>query len=161
MFRFCAMTKSPGCQLDAQFSAEEFYKKKWMFCDVLTLDNQSESQCLLNSEVITRLPVTTYLQMWMWLLKLHDRHNWIMICYECIIPKHVRSCKYIVCWKYSQESHLFSKQEAMNITQTANMLHPVLFAKSCCFLVRQNGKGRVKGGEYEIRNLTRLFKITC
>lgn len=121
-------------------------------CDVLILDHQSESQYLfnLNLVLITRLPVTTYLQMWKWLLKLHYTYNCIIICHKWVILKQERSWKYILHWKYSQESHLFAKQEAMSITQRASMLYPVQSAKSCCFLIRQNGKGRVNSGKHKI-----------
>lgn len=57
--------------------------------DILTLDHQSESQRLFNLNLVltTRLPVTTYLQMWRWVLKVHYTHNCIIICYKWIIPK--------------------------------------------------------------------------
>lgn len=145
------MTRSPSYQPDAKFSAEEFCKNP-KSCDVLTLDHQSERKYLFNVNLvlITRLPISTYLQMWKWLFKLHYTRNCIIICYEWIIPKQERSWKYIRHWKYSQESHLFAKQEAMNFTQRASMLYPVQSAKSCCFLIRQNGKGRVDSGKHKI-----------
>lgn len=63
--------------------------QKHKSCDILTLDHQSESQHLFNSNLVlrTRLPVTTDLQMWRWLLKVHYTCKCIIICYKWIIPK--------------------------------------------------------------------------
>lgn len=84
--RFCAMTRSPSYQPDAKFSAEEFCKNPSpvMFS---FYDHQNESPYLFNLVLITRLPVTTYLQTWKWLLKWHYTQKTIIICYKWIIPK--------------------------------------------------------------------------
>lgn len=63
--------------------------QKYKFCDTPTLDHQSESQHLFNLNLVlsTRLPVTTYLQMWRWMFKVHYTCNCMIICYKWIIPK--------------------------------------------------------------------------
>lgn len=101
-----------------------------------TLDHQNESKHLFNLNLMlrTRLPVTTYLQMWRYTIHISVSSYATNELYQ-----NKRSWKYILHWKYSQEEHLFAKQEAMNTAERASI------SSSVCQILLLLGKAKWKG----------------